>query len=449
MSADVFGAVFIALTIAGSLWKNIIGMDVRAFNSVVLMHVDPKQYARTEIDRYLMREAFSMGIALIGMSYYLEISISVSLVFLFIYLSLHMIGEVFSMYDYARNDYQGNSSKFSAVINSSALLLCAAAIWLLISGKILISNNVAAYSAFVLVPLGILAYRILLNDFNYQRLYRYNLSVEKLFTENRVVVSGKSSVNLTAMSKSLDNRKVSGSGKGYDFLFKAFLTRYHRTFSKGLIIKMAAITVVGIAAASLPLIKSLGITGDLIIRTVFSLSRLLIYIIYWFAQAGKSFIMSCFLQIDRYLVNYSFFRRSEDIRKNFHLRTLAAMVITLIPSLYMLLVITVIGLIYGCLPETGELMLLYGMVIVLSIFYSIYEMSAYYLLQPYDFNGTIVNKAYAVVDVFVYVLAYLCLEIDFRLSAGLVIGISVIAVFASVILYAAVIRRAPSKFRVR
>lgn len=445
-----FGAVFILLTLGGAIAKEIVTLDMRAYNNVILMHVDPQRYAIGVINNYLLSEAATFTIAFVGVSWYLEIPVPVCLLYLAMYLSIHIVGEVFHISDYARCNYQPEENKWKGVVQLLALAVIVGMIALILTGKISISNSLVSWSAVAVIPMGILGYRILTRDFNYRRYYRYNLSVEALHKNDEVVVNtGRTTVNMTQMNREMVAGDIRSPAKGYDFLFKAFLTRYRKSFTGGILIKLAVITLGGLALIIVPSIKSLGFSGDYLINTVFEQSRLLIYVIYWFAEAGKGFIVSCFLQVDRFLVHYNFFRKSDAIAKNFRLRALTATGITLIPSLYMMLMFTIAYLIHSDSVDVTQLALLFMFVIVLSIFYSIYNVAAYYLMQPYGFDGQIVNKAYSIVDVVIYGLVYLSFEVRFSLTPVLLTVIAVVLAVISVVLYGAVVKLSPKNFRVR
>ncbi len=447
---DCFGMFFILLTVAGAVSKNIIALDSRAYNNVILMHVDPRKYAITVMNGYLMREALAMAVAFTGMSWYLEISIPVCLVYLAMYLSIHLAAEVVHMYFYVRNEYENNSSTLRGWLFVLSLLVTGIMIFLLLTGRIAVTNTLTAYGGLGVVPVGILAYFIMKGDINYKRFYRFNLTEEAITGNREVVVqSTHTYVNVTEMNRNLKADEISSSRKGYDFLFQAFMSRYRRTFLKGIIIKLAVIAVGGAVLIAIPFFRDLGISGDKLADVLFDQSRLLIYIIYWFSQSGKSFIITCFMQIDRFLIHYSFFRKSDAISRNFGLRVMVTSIITLIPSIFMIVMIALLCLIHGVSGSLGRLAVLAVFVIVMSVFYGIYNVAAYYLLHPYGFDGQIVNKAYSLIDAFIYILSYLSFEIRFTLSSTLLTVITVILAAVSVGLYTAVIKVAPKSFRVR
>ena len=448
--ADCFGMLFILLSVGGMIMKDVVSLDRRAYNSVILMHVDPHDYAVAEINRYLLTETMTMGLALIGMSWYLEISVPILLVYLAMYLSVHLIGEVLSFYWYITNDYAGNNNPNKKWVYGGLVLTVAVMVYLLLTGKVVVTNEMCAWGGIALIPLGIAAYAVLEKDVNYNRYYRFNLSTDAFAGKKEVVVNtGRTTVNMTEMNRNIVTGKIDSRYKGYDFLFHAFLSRYRKSFTGGIVIKLVVITVIGAVLIALPFVREFEIEGEMIINAIMNQSRLLIYIVYWFAMAGKNFIVSCFMQIDRYLVNYSFFRKTNAISKNYTLRVLTATVITLIPSIYMLVIISIICLVHAVTVSIGSIAVLFLFVIVLGVFYSIYNVSAYYLMQPYGFNGEVINKAYSVVDVVIYMLVYVSFEVEFTLTGGILAAIAITLTVISAILYVAVIRKAPSSFRVR
>lgn len=447
-SENCFGALFFLLTVMGGLLRRIINFDVKAYNNVILMKVNPGDYAKVQIDDYLKKQFFTLLTAFFPMTYYLEISYQMAVAFVLIYLAIHLILEQFHVMEIIRNNFEADLPKGRQRLNLLFLAAAGILIYFCVSGMIRIENKHVALSVLALVPVAVSSYMYLVNRVNYVRFFRHNLSIEKITKTEEIVVAGRTSVNMSEMRKGLKAIGIKSRKKGYEFLFDAFKERYRNTFSKSLKIEVIIVLIIGAALLLSPVLIDF-IDGPMMVDFIVSNMRYFFLIIYIFAQTGKSFIVSCFLQIDRYLVNYNFFRRTQDIGENFKIRLKAVISSTMIPTLLTLFFISLCYILYSSSFEAKTLIMLIVFPVALAVFYPVYNLSAYYLFQPYSYEGQVVNKAYSVVDYLVYLISYLTWQIEFRMNIYVLVFIIITCAIISAGLYSAVMKRSPRKFRVR
>jgi hypothetical protein len=100
--------------------------------------------------------------------------------------------------------------------------------------------------------------------------------------------------------------------------------------------------------------------------------------------------------------------------------------------------------------KPSEIAVILLLPLVLALFYSIYYLAAYYLFQPFSFDGTVVNRTYSIVTSVIYGISYVLSDIDdIRFSVPVLAIIIVVLAVLSAGLFAAVYKLAPKEFRVR
>ena len=167
------------------------------------------------------------------------------------------------------------------------------------------------------------------------------------------------------------------------------------------------------------------------------------------SRTTKQFTQLCFFQLDRYLINYNFYRNRQAILENLGLRLKTILVRNLIIGGIYAIGLSANLLINSTHPEPVKVLITFLLPLVLAVFYSIYNLTAYYLLQPYSFDGTVVNKAYPIVDSLIYFVTYIMLDLEITISLTIFILIAIVLIIISVVLYVLVIRLAPKAFRVK
>ncbi len=448
-SHDNFGYIFFLLTLIGCCLKNIVTFDRQSYDSVILLRINGNSYARQQIRNYLINETIMFAIAFIPFSYYFSTPYLTTMVYLAAYLSLHLVSELIQLYLWVRNDYSTEPKKSETIIRVIAVIALLLIIGASLYFNFSISQRIMIPVCIVMIPLGVASYHYLTTSQDYSRLFRYNLSIEKItVSDDQSVSDGRVSLDLNQMSKDIQLKSVTTDKTGYGYVFDIFISRYHKSLVRPQILSLTIITVMGIGLLVVPLlIPELG--GDSYVNSLFDYLGILIYGIYFVCQSSKKFVMSCFMQIDRYLINYHFFRRQSDISANFLLRLKQIIKTAMLPVGIIVAFLVAVYLTNSSHVEITRLLVLILFPVILAMFYSIYNLSAYYLFQPYSFNGETVNKVYSFVDYLIYLVSYLAFYANIRFSMLTVIIITVILALVSFALYTLVIQRAPKNFRVR
>lgn len=234
-----------------------------------------------------------------------------------------------------------------------------------------------------------------------------------------------------------------GNKKGYEYLNAIFFARHRRLF-----LKRDFYIIVGIAATVLIMaIALLAIGGVDYVDKVNEYSAVFIFIMYLIStmiEPTKAMFYNC----DLSLLKFSFYREEKAVLKNFVIRFKYVILYNLIPAIAINLGLILLLVVSGSTERILELVPVLCLILVLSVFFAIFHLSVYYLLQPYTTELGIKNPLYKVVNSLLYILCYMCLQIKKPAD------IFLIAVLIGTILYSAVsmilvFKLAPKTFRVR
>ena len=443
-----FGYVFLLFTLMALFIRGIIDFDGEAYDSVMLMHANAEEYSMGRVHKYLFKELISFSIAFIPIHHYLGINYVVCILFLLAYLSLHLFKQALDFMHYTNNNYEGKFKPYMKVIWGIVTIIAIAL--LLLQTKFSINNNYMMFVSLALLPFGIWGYYYLRNYKEYKKLYRYNIKTDDLKAlENIVMVGQGTYVDVSKASDSLDDTAVKSKKSGYAYIFDVFMQRNRKTFRRGFLIRLGLVCLGCIVMLVLPLFaKELDIHSHEYVEGLYGSLQFFIIIIYFIANINKTFTINAFLQIDRNLISYHFFRRPSDIAKNFLLRIKHMSLLTMTPVAILSLTFLAVSLFYGNLP-TSKVVILFIFPLVLGMFYTVYNLAAYYLMQPFSYEGKVVNRYYPIVDYVIYALTYATFHIDLEFSPLVLSIITAILLVVSIVLFVLVIKRAPKNFRVR
>ncbi len=430
----LFAPVFILLTILGGLWRDIIPFDSDDYYAVRLLKVNPATYSRYLIKRYLIWQFVYVSLAMILVSELLELPYWYCLVLTITYLTIHLSFQSLDMILVEGNNYLTSIKGFK---NIAASILIIAAVILLVVFDVEVPVMIILIIAALFTLAGVVSYFYLKNWPYYQIVYNYNLNdLSTNAISQEVLITGID--NKTDLKEA---GETNSNKTGYHYLYDVFFQRYKKQF------RMPIYISCGICVLALIII---------IIVNIFSLEdfsllnylTMLFWIMYLLCESfGKKFVETCFFQIDRYLINYGFYRSSKSIGENFKLRVLKIIQSLSIPTLLICLIVLV-----ECIFEKADWQsYLVGILlpVILLGFYTIYFVSMYYLFQPYSFSGEVVNKIYSIANSAVYFLVFFLFDADIQFSLPVLALLAVILALVSVILYQITCRQAVKRFRVR
>ena len=288
---------------------------------------------------------------------------------------------------------------------------------------------------------------LLLYKFNYYFDKFYKANLNDTFIKGLQISQNNKNVTKVMINNINGNidKNQTDNNIGYKYLFNMFLKRYHKNISA--VTKMSEV-IVYIGCIILFLVPYI-FKIDNIIDKLFDLNYLLFIIIYFTCSYNSGFLHLCFLEIDRFLVNYNFYRNKQSIKENMFLRLRHMLKKNLFLSFIISLTFLLTYLVYNLKASLVKVIILAIMPLILTIFYTIYYIFIYYIFQPYSFEGTIVNKIYKFLDNIIYFFAFAFYYFEIKLNL-LSMGLLIILLFIiSIIFYIIILRKGTKSFRVK
>ncbi|MBR2067707.1 MAG: hypothetical protein IJ875_05555, partial [Solobacterium sp.] len=249
-----FGHIFFFLTIAGACVKRIFNFsEEKHYLFLRLYRMPAMRYVKYTLHHYLFFETLYFGIALLFVSKFTSIPYWHMLIYLAMYLSLHLIGEAIYFFFIMRNECKitnENRILFTTFGLGLFFFLCAMQVFFT---KLYIGEMGMLIISMIVSLLGIYAYDYLLHKPNYHRIFKYNLSLDAIAEANTFAGGGTYAfISLMEMQENLDDSAIQGDKKGYEYIHAAFQNRYRKSLYRGQIWYMLIEIVIGLALLIIP-----------------------------------------------------------------------------------------------------------------------------------------------------------------------------------------------------
>lgn len=161
-------------------------------------------------------------------------------------------------------------------------------------------------------------------------------------------------------------------------------------------------------------------------------------------KASRAMFFNC----DKDMLHYAYYRNPNMILQNFKARLFRVSLYDLAIAAVVCLAAIGFCLICGTNIFTVDMLLFCLSILLLSILFTTHHLCLYYIFQPYSESLQIKNPFFTVINTAIYMLCFLCLQINvggFAFTMT-VLGFTVVYIAAALIL---VYRRAPRSFRVK
>ena len=284
----------------------------------------------------------------------------------------------------------------------------------------LLFNPLALVLFLILAAIGLYIIR---NYKNYKSLKKAELKLDSDMLETKENMNTK---KMVLEDKDLDlreNRSVEGN-KGYDYLNSIFMNRYSKLFSK-------RARKISLAAFTIPLL--IGIVSymwpgeeDKIALDLFSKLGIWFFVVYMMAFKDK-YTYALFNNIDKSLLPNNWYREPDAILKSFIVRLKTSFALNSIMTFSLMGGLAVLAAFLKV--SLVKLLPLFGLIILLTLFYSTHYLTLYYLVQPYTENSDVKSPVYSFFNFIVYMVSYMLMQ------KGDVSGLGVIIIASVVIVY--------------
>lgn len=302
---------------------------------------------------------------------------------------------------------------------------------------------------FYLILGGYSFYYIMWGYSNYRK--KIIRSMDTKFMTSEMLKKSKESVFTTVEMKEedLDHSKLSSSNlqnlKGYAYMNQLFFIRHRRQLVRPVFYRLAFVLLAFLVGLGFYIINP-----TLAIRFSERMDRIvptMVFLMYGITTTDKA-CKAMFYNCDISLLRYGFYRKPRAILSNFRIRLLRISLHNLIVGFSICL--AMIGFCEICQTNwmTRGMLMLYLVILLLSVLFTVHHLFLYYVFQPYSLGLEVKNPFFKILNGLMYVICYICFMIE---ASGVVFTLGVLI---STILYIAialilVYRFAPKYFRVK
>ncbi len=273
------------------------------------------------------------------------------------------------------------------------------------------------------IVLGAIGLYMIKNYGNYKSLKRAELKLDADMLDAKENMNTK---KMVLEDKDLDlrtNRSVENKA-GYDYLNSIFMNRYSKIFSK-------RAKKISLAAFAIPLLIGLASymwpgEEDKIALDLFSKLGIWFFVIYMMAFKDK-YTYALFNNIDKSLLPHNWYREPDAILKSFKIRLKTSFALNSIMTFSLIGGLAVLAAFLRL--SLMDVLPLFGLIILLTLFYSTHYLTLYYLVQPYTESSDVKSPVYTFFNFAVYMVSYMLMQKgDVSLLGVLIIG-SVVLVY--------------------
>lgn len=436
----LFLHIFLMLTLIGAMSNTYLFNPSKDKQyAVILMRMDAKQYALTDYGYQMFRLIVGILPFLLYFGLRQGVSLWLCLLMPFFVAGCKMIGAVYALRRYQKTGIAPNENALGKVIWSLMFLLVALAYGLPVLGIVLPT----AVSAAVMVGLtlaGLFSLCFILRFDQYKSLYQ------------RMLIHAANPMDLIKKASQEDSKKaittditVQSRRHGLEYLNELFIKRHQRILwqsSK----KIAAVCLCLVAGMMLVLHlepQSKSVTNGILLTWL-----PYFFFIMYAINRGAGFTRVLFINCDRSLLTYSFYKQPKMVLKLFRIRLREIVKVNLLPAVVIGCGLALLLYFSGGTEDPLSYVVLVVSVLCMSVFFSVHYLTVYYLLQPYNAGTEMRSGTYRLVMIVTYLACFAIMNLRLPiLFFGLMcIAFCVIyAVVACVLVY----RFAPRTFRLR
>lgn len=244
-----------------------------------------------------------------------------------------------------------------------------------------------------------------------------------------------SSVKLNKVKNSVKVDTKLEKYHGFEYLNQLFFKRHRRMICKGMLIRIVFVLIasVGLLLVGLFLKNKISLRAEYLGNII----GVVVFIMYYL-MLGDQLNKALFHNCDVAFLHYNYYREKRVILSNFWFRFKKLLVYNILITLAIDICLSIFVHFFSFGVNTIEYVLLIGITFMLCVFFTIYHLFMYYILQPYTADMEAKNPFFSLVSCVVYFLAYACLNAEFDGSTfALVIFVATLVfdVFAFALIY--------------
>ncbi len=432
--------ILIFLSIAGAFLNTyMFDPSKDKYYAVILMRMNAREYALTNYGYFILKLIIgSLPFAVIfGMMS--GVPLWMCILVPFFAAGLKMTVTALSLHDFKKSGSAMNGAHLDKLVWGLIAVLVCLAYGLPASGIILPLYASAGLMLLCVISGIISAYRIIAFK-DYKLMYKWLLAD----TTADAAVPNRRQAETSRRAISADIT-VTSNKKGLEYLNELFIKRHRNILwraSKGIALVCAVLFMAAAAAVSLNAeIKS---AANRLIMTFLPYFAFIMYAI----NRGTSFTQALFMNCDRSLLSYSFYKKPGEVLRLFAIRLREIIKVNLLPAVIIGAGLAATLFLSGGTDNIINYAVVFVSIVCMSIFFSVHYLTIYYLLQPYNAATELKSGTYKIVVTATYLVCWYMMRLR---MPTLVFGIATIVfcVLYCIIACILVYRLAPKTFRIR
>ncbi|HJB16387.1 MAG TPA: hypothetical protein IAA05_10165 [Candidatus Blautia excrementipullorum] len=436
----VYLHILLCLTVIGSFMNtNLFNPTRDKYYAMILLRMDAREYT---IVNYLY-SILKVIIGFLPFSLWFGrsagIPLWICLMIPFSVAGVKMAVAASSLWDYEKRGLVYNENRLYKALWLFVGIMLAAAYGLPAVGIVLPQNAAAAIMA-LFIPAGAAGLWKILRFQNYREINQQLLGQ----ITNQMDTVTQAVVRQNRKTISTDTR-ITSKRKGFEYLNELFIKRHRKILwsSSEKIAAVCLFLIVGMLLAFYlqPTVKEA--TNKLLMVFL----PYFVFIMYCINR-GTGFTRALFINCDRSLLTYSFYKKPDMVLKLFRIRLREIVKINLLPAAVIGGGLAILLYASGGTDNPVNYAVLFVSVLCMSIFFSIHYLTIYYLLQPYNAGTEMKSGTYRIVLSGTYLVCFWMMQLRMPTLVFGVICI-VFCVVYSVVACALVYRFAPKTFRLR
>ncbi len=282
---------------------------------------------------------------------------------------------------------------------------------------------------------------IKIRKFNqYREISRQTLTKNELIKADHKKAAKNNTIKTISTDANIQSHK-----QGFEYLNELFIKRHKKILWKPvLIISTVSFVLFAVADTVLIYLPELGVELNGLLLNSLPYFLFIMYAI----NRGMSYTQALFINCDHSLLTYSAYKKPKNILNLFTIRLREIVKMNLLPGAIIGVGLSTLLFISGGTDTTVNYLLLLLTPMAMSIFFSVHNLTIYYLLQPYNNNTEVKSGTYSIIMGLTYAVCYLFMNIELpTLYFGIaVLGFSIVYCLVACLL---VYKKAPETFRIR
>ncbi len=394
--------VFVCLTIIGGFMNTyIFEPSVDKYYAIVLMRFNAKKYTLTNYCYSLLKCIIGLMPFTITFGLMFNVPLLICILMPLFVVSIKNIFNVITLLNYEKTSVVKNENKFTTIVITLVVLLLTLGYGLPYF-NIGITNNLFYIIFIISFIIGLISFIKIIKFNLYNRickdlLKRDNIIPDKTGTETKVYQDQITNIEINNTDKT-----------GYAYFNHVFTKRHRKLLTKAT--KNISIGIIIFFAIAIS-ICFLFPNRNAEVNDLLKLSLPYYLFILYFLNRGQRICQTMFMNCDRSMLTYRFYREKDAILSLFRERLKTLIKLNVIPG-FLIALGTII-----LLAITGKTSLIiyiitFLTIIAMSIFFSVHYLVLYYLLQPYDVNADIKNPTFMTVCGITYFICYIASQVQ-------------------------------------